>query len=86
MLQQEDVIAFYEKHNLTPSPDFLICDLKDFLVIIFDAFDKSEPFGIFVKESVYAAGYNQYKLKFETWEELVSCYQCFMTGYKGFKC
>lgn len=85
MFFKNDVISFYEKYKIIPGKDISICNLNDYLVMLFSAFNKSESFGLFVRESLVAEGHNEFRLKFESWEELFDCYCSFMVGYSGNK-
>lgn len=79
---REEVVAFYKSHKLSPGHN-TICNSLDLIVVITSAFELSEPFGLFVRETFVPIDHNTFKLNFEKWEELLNCYCSFMAGYNG---
>jgi hypothetical protein len=77
-----EVIAFYESHKLIPGTN-VTCNNLDLIVVITRAFELSEPFGLFVRETLVPIDRNTFRLNFELWEELLNCYCSFMAGYNG---
>lgn len=86
MLMKEDVIGFYEAHNLIPGPDTK-CSFQDYLLFVFRASERSQGFGLFVRETLQATitDHRVYRLNVNSWEELFNYYCSFMAGYIGNK-
>lgn len=85
LLNDVDVVAFYEKHKLLPGQEVFVSSLIEYLTIVFQAFNKGKSFGYFVRESLVPIGHHEYKVYFASWEELINCYQSFMTSYNRIK-
>lgn len=82
VIQEEDVIAFYERYDLYPGIE---CNLHDYLIVTFAALERSRSFGLFVRESLQETEHNVFRLNVDSWEELHNYYCSFMVGYAGNK-
>lgn len=77
MIHRNDVIAFYEEHNLIPGRDEIV-SYKTYLLLLFDALAKDESLYRFCNEGFVPTPRGQMRLDFNSWAELISCYTSFM--------
>lgn len=76
-MPEEDVISFYEKHNLNP---LSVIEYSRYISIIFAALPNGKIFTSFVKSSFTKIN-NKFKINFDSWEELMSCYCLFISEF-----
>lgn len=71
MSSEYDIITFFELYDLYPES---LIDFRGFLCAFFNAFKLSSKFGIFVRQSLIPIANKKYKVKYGSWNELISCY------------
>ena len=82
MLTEKDIKDFYGSHNLTYDT---VINRFDYIVVLTDAFEKDNTFGLFVRESFMPLTNDTFKLNFDDWEDLLGSYYSFVAGYLGNK-
>lgn len=86
MLNEQELRAFFVKHNAHPGTALGI-PYYEFKQIVIDSSQKDRSFGLFVYRSFDRPEHSsRYYINFNSWSELVSCYQHFMTGFSQNKC
>ena len=80
MQYRNDIVTFFETHDIIPGKNEII-SYKAYLLILFDALSKDDALYRFMIEAFVPTNNGQMKLDLDSWQELMSCYIHFITGY-----